>query len=61
MMGEKSLRYTVLEAYADMATKKKARVENAFNKLLTTVQIDRDYVPGLLGIANALVRNDAES
>jgi hypothetical protein len=46
---------TVLEAYILMASKQKPKIEKALNELMKTVVQDPNYVPGVLGIANALV------
>jgi len=48
-------KFVVLEAYALMASKDKQRIDTALNNLLRVAQDDRDYVPALLGLANAYV------
>jgi len=45
----------VLESYCYMATKHKPRVEKGLQILMSIMQEDKEYVPGLLGMANAFV------
>ena len=56
-LGEgSSPKYIVLEAYALMATKQKPQIEKALERLLACCQPPNDnYVPALLGMANAFV------
>lgn len=53
--GDANNKFVVLEAYTLMASKDKGRIEQALNQLLQVAQEDRDYVPALLGLANAYV------
>jgi tetratricopeptide repeat protein 21B len=55
LAGDVSPKLVVLEAYALMATKVKADVEKSVSILTDLLAKDRDYVPGLLGLANALI------
>lgn len=48
-------RVTVLEAYVLMASKSRAKVEKALEVLTTLLGEDREYVPGLLAMANAFM------
>lgn len=54
-IGETGPKYVVLEAYTLMASKQKPKIEKALNELMKVAVQDSDYVPGVLGIANALV------
>jgi tetratricopeptide repeat protein 21B len=51
----KTLKHAVLECYAQMSTKNKQDVEEALQTLIQIVNQDRNYVPALLGIAQAYI------
>jgi len=51
----KSLRHSVLECYALMATQNKANIEDAIQKFIALLERERDYVPALLGMATAFM------
>jgi len=53
VIGDKSPKYVVLEAYTLMATKQKQNIERAIQTLMSLIQGDKEYVPALLGLANA--------
>lgn len=53
--GTPSKEYRVLEAYALMANRQKALIEDSVKKLTALLQNDRDYIPALLGVANAFM------
>lgn len=55
LMGEKSPKLLVLEAYSMIATKNKIKIEKAISNLSSLGGPDKDYVPGLLAMANAFV------
>lgn len=54
-MGETSKKSVVLEAYCLMATKHKQRIEKALQLLMQIMQMEKEYVPGLLAMANAFM------
>ncbi|KAJ3295051.1 Tetratricopeptide repeat protein 21B [Borealophlyctis nickersoniae] len=49
----KSLRTQVLECQALMATKQKPEIERALSRLMEILNVEREYVPALLGMAVA--------
>lgn len=51
--NSRPMKHAVLEAYAQMASKKKEEVEAALERLIQIVNADRNYVPALLGVAHA--------
>lgn len=51
----KSLKHSVLECYALMATQNKANIEDAIQKFIALLERERDYVPALLGMATAFM------
>jgi len=51
----KGLRHQVLEIYAMMATKSKLQIETAINKFIDLLNVERDYVPALLGLSTAFM------